>query len=191
MIILYWIALVLLAFFGFVNFFYLWIRDGKYPTGYFRETSINIDKFGNREFRALWNGALITSDSTHKFGNIEDTISGVLGHNYMTKTLTEYGKVTVFLLSPKHCLKAIGLGSPKEPFKVILLRVLGWLVFPLLYLFATPQSLRIAFNGVLMAIFGRWSNFNDSNVVFYIAISFVILFVIDLLWWIIKNITRQ
>lgn len=188
MIVLYWIALVLLAFFGFFNFFYLWFRDGKYPKGYWKQTAINIDKFGNREFRALWNDALLTFDSKHKFGIESETISSVLGKNYTEETLTNYGEVTVFLLSPNHCLKAAELPQIKEHKLTFVLRVLCWSIFPVFYFFATPQKLRIAFSGILMAIFGKWSNTNDSNIVFVLGILFVFLFVIDLFWWIIKTL---
>lgn len=188
MIVLYWIALILLGLFGFVNFFYLWFRDGNYPHGYWRQTAVNIDKFGNREFRALWNDTLITPDSEYKFGKDTETLSEVLGYNYANHTLQGYGEVTIFLLSPNHCLKAAELPQIKERWYMMVLRVLSWFIFPVLYFIATPQKLRIAFSGIFMGAFGKWSNINDSSVIFWVAISFVFLFVIDLLWWIIKTL---
>ena len=74
--------------------------------GYFRDSAITIDKLANREFRALWNKTLINENGYH-FGNIEETISAVLGHNIQRKTLTKTGKVLVFILTKKHCLDAI------------------------------------------------------------------------------------
>ena len=74
--------------------------------GYFRDSAITIDKLANREFRALWNKTLITENG-YPFGNIEETISAVLGHNIQRKTLTKTGKVLVFILTKKHCLDAI------------------------------------------------------------------------------------
>ena len=74
--------------------------------GYFRDSAITIDKLANREFRTLWNKALITKNG-YPFGNIEETISAVLGHNIKRKTLTKTGKVLVFILTKKHCLDAI------------------------------------------------------------------------------------
>ena len=74
--------------------------------GYFRDSAITIDKLANREFRTLWNKALINENGYH-FGNIEETISAVLGHNIQQKTLTKTGKVLVFILTKKHCLDAI------------------------------------------------------------------------------------
>ncbi len=73
---------------------------------YFRDSALTLDKLANREFRTLWNKALITENGYH-FGNIEETISAVLGHNIQRKTLTKTGKVLVFILTKKHCLDAI------------------------------------------------------------------------------------
>ena len=72
----------------------------------FRDSALTLDKLANREFRTLWNKALITENGYH-FGNIEETISAVLGHNIQQKTLTKTGKVLVFILTKKHCLDAI------------------------------------------------------------------------------------
>ena len=74
--------------------------------GYFRDSALTLDKLANREFRTLWNNALITENG-YPFGNIEETISAVLGHNIKRKTLTKTGKVLVFILTKKHCLDAI------------------------------------------------------------------------------------
>lgn len=74
--------------------------------GYFRDSAITIDKLANREFRTLWNKTLITWDG-YEFGNINETISGVLGKNIQNETLTKTGKVLVFILTKKHCLDAI------------------------------------------------------------------------------------
>ena len=74
--------------------------------GYFRDSAITIDKLANREFRALWNKTLI-HENGYPFGNIEETISAVLGHNIQRETLTKTGKVLVFILTKKHCLDAI------------------------------------------------------------------------------------
>lgn len=74
--------------------------------GYFRDSAITIDKLANREFRTLWNSTLITWDG-YDFGNINETISSVLGKNIQNETLTKTGKVLVFILTKKHCLDAI------------------------------------------------------------------------------------
>jgi hypothetical protein len=126
MILLYYIALILFALFGVVNFFYLMISKRKYPRGYWLQTAKNIDKFGNTEFKALWNGLLI-KQSPFKFGLPYQTISEVLGINYLTKSLTLLGKFAVFLLTPNHCLKAINAPTIKEEPLTIVLRVATWI----------------------------------------------------------------
>jgi hypothetical protein len=74
--------------------------------GYFRDSAITLDKLANREFRTLWNKTLITWDG-YDFGNVNETISSVLGKNIQNETLTKTGKVLVFVLTKKHCLDAI------------------------------------------------------------------------------------
>lgn len=81
----------------------------KEKSGYFKSSAINLDKFGNREFRTLFNKTLI-NDKGHRFGNIEETISSVLGKNQLTGTLTNIGKVLVWILDKienDHSLKSI------------------------------------------------------------------------------------
>ena len=60
--------------------------------GYFKETAINLDRFGNREFRFSLNKYLIIKDSANLFGDIRETISSVLGKNQRGQTLTKLGK---------------------------------------------------------------------------------------------------
>jgi len=77
--------------------------------GYFKSSAINLDKFGNREFRTLLNKTLIL-ESGHKFGDINETISGVLGKNERDKTLSITGKVLVWILDKfdkNHAFKSI------------------------------------------------------------------------------------
>ena len=78
--------------------------------GYFKDTAINIDRFGNREFRFSLNKYLILEKSPDRFGNIEETISGVLGKNQLKNNLTKFGKGLVWLLNKiekNHCIKSI------------------------------------------------------------------------------------
>ena len=77
--------------------------------GYFFDTAINIDRFGNREFRALFNKVLI-KENGYKFGDIRETISSVLGKNQRDDTLSKWGKVLVWILDKldkNHCEKSI------------------------------------------------------------------------------------
>lgn len=85
---------------------WLFVKD---KSGYFKSSAINLDKFGNREFRTLFNKTLI-NDKGYRFGNIEETISSVLGKNQLKGTLTGLGKALVWVLDKidnNHALKAI------------------------------------------------------------------------------------
>jgi len=85
---------------------WLFVKD---KSGYFKSSAINLDKFGNREFRTLFNKVLI-KDKGYRFGNIEETISSVLGKNQLTGTLTKCGLVLVWILDKienDHALKSI------------------------------------------------------------------------------------
>lgn len=78
--------------------------------GYFLDTAINIDRFGNREFRFSLNKYLIKKNSPFRFGNIEETISSVLGKNQRFGYLTKFGKIICLILDfldENHCEKSI------------------------------------------------------------------------------------
>jgi hypothetical protein len=74
--------------------------------GYFRETALDIDIFGNKNFRTLLNTTLITKQG-YQFGQKNETISSVLGKNYLTNTLTTAGKLLVKILTERHEIDAI------------------------------------------------------------------------------------
>ena len=81
----------------------------KNKSGYFKSSAVNLDKFGNREFRTLFNKTLI-SDKGHRFGDINETISSVLGKNQLTGTLTKCGLILVWILDKienDHALKSV------------------------------------------------------------------------------------
>lgn len=102
--VLFVIAYVLYLPLGIVNWLFV-----KSKTGYFKSSAINLDKFGNREFRTLFNKVLI-NEKGHRFGNIEETISSVLGKNQLTGTLTKCGLILVWVLDKienDHALKSI------------------------------------------------------------------------------------
>ena len=101
---LFLIAYILFLPLSLINF--LVVKNKK---GYFKSSAINLDKFGNREFRTLLNLTL-RIESGYKFGDMKETISGVLGKNERDKTLTTTGKYLVFILNKldkNHCLKSI------------------------------------------------------------------------------------
>ncbi len=99
-LILFLVAYLLYMPLTLINF--LFVRDKKY----FRDSALTLDRLANREFRTLWNKTLIKEEG-YKFGNINETISAVLGRNIKNKTLTKTGKILVFILTEKHCLDAI------------------------------------------------------------------------------------
>lgn len=101
---LFLIAYILFLPLSLINF--LVVKNKK---GYFKSSAINLDKFGNLEFRTLLNLTL-RIETGYQFGNMNETISGVLGKNERDKTLTETGKTLVSILNKldkNHCFKSI------------------------------------------------------------------------------------
>jgi hypothetical protein len=99
---LFILALILILLMTIVNFF-----EVENKKGYFRSTALNLDIWGNVEFRTFWNNHLIKNKMDHPFGLQGETISSVLGKNILTNNLTNTGKVLVWILTKKHCLDAI------------------------------------------------------------------------------------
>jgi hypothetical protein len=110
-ILLYIVAVILFVPLTIINFICVLIKYGlKWSTidGFFYETAVDIDRFGNRNFRTLWN--LTLQRNGYKFGNINETISSALGKNKINNTLTTAGKVLCFILDTfdeNHCIKSI------------------------------------------------------------------------------------
>jgi len=112
-----WIALTIVAIILFfplsiINFFAVLIHYGlswKTLNGFFRQTAIDIDRFGNHNFRTLLNLTLRTKEG-YEFGNFKETISSALGKNQRDNTLTKTGKIICKILDflhKEHCLKSI------------------------------------------------------------------------------------
>ena len=77
--------------------------------GYFREQAIAIDRFGNSQYRSLFNAWFI-KEKGYQHGNINETISSVLGKNQRDETLTKFGMLITKILGrmdENHCLKSI------------------------------------------------------------------------------------
>lgn len=77
--------------------------------GYFEQTAVNIDIWGNREFRTLWNSRLII-EGGYQFGREGETISSALGKNKLMGTLTKEGNKLANLLDKidtNHCIKSM------------------------------------------------------------------------------------
>ena len=99
---LFTLSLVLIFVLSIVNFFEVENKEG-----YFRSTALNLDIWGNVEFRTFWNNRLIKDKITNPFGIQGETISSVLGKNILTNNLTDTGKILVWILTEKHCLDSI------------------------------------------------------------------------------------
>jgi hypothetical protein len=102
LLILAWILFLPLSV---VNYFCV-----KNKKGYFKQTALNLDKFGNREFRAFLN--LSMQKNGYQFGNQNETISSALGKNERDNTLTKFGRILVKILDiidKNHCKKSISL----------------------------------------------------------------------------------
>ena len=100
------IAWILFLPLSIVNYFCV-----KNKKGYFKQTALNLDKYGNREFRAFLNLYFITAKG-YKFGNPNETISSALGKNERDKTLKKCGLILVKILDvidKNHCKKSISL----------------------------------------------------------------------------------
>ena len=77
--------------------------------GYFKSSAVNLDRFGNSEFRTLFN-LVLKKKGGYEFGNFEETISSALGKNQRNGTLTRTGRVLVWILDTiekEHCKKSI------------------------------------------------------------------------------------
>lgn len=106
---LYLIAYILFLPLSLINYYFVVIIKDKSSKGYFRTLAVNIDRFGNREFRTLFN-ATLKKEEGYNFGNFEETISSVLGKNQRDKTLSKTGKTLVWILNKidkNHCEKSI------------------------------------------------------------------------------------
>lgn len=99
---LFTLALVIIFLMTIINFFEVENKEG-----YFRSTAINLDIWGNVEFRTFWNNHLIKDKTINPFGHQGETISSVLGKNILTYNLTDAGKVLVWILTKRHCIDAI------------------------------------------------------------------------------------
>jgi hypothetical protein len=101
---LFGIAYVLFLPLTLINYYFV-----KNKNGYFKSSAISLDRFGNREFRTLFNKVLILENGC-QFGDIGETISSVLGKNERDNTLKKAGKMLVLVLDKidkNHAAKSI------------------------------------------------------------------------------------
>lgn len=106
---LFLIAYILFLPVSLINYCFVVLIKDKSSKGYFRTSAVNIDRFGNREFRTLFNSSLKKKEG-YEFGDFRETISSVLGKNQRDQTLSKTGKILVFILDKidkNHCEKSI------------------------------------------------------------------------------------
>jgi len=75
----------------------------------FYRTAYSIDQFGNVVGAELFNDVLIKQGG-YRFGNPDETISSVIGKNYIANTLTFTGRCLRYVLDKiekDHCVNAI------------------------------------------------------------------------------------
>ena len=96
-----------------INFIYVILVKKKFTwkrlNGYFRNEAVAIDRFGNSQYRSLFN-AWFVKEKGCQHGNINETISSVLGKNKRFGHLTKFGKVICKILDTidkNHCEKSI------------------------------------------------------------------------------------
>ena len=107
-ILLYIIATVLWVILTPINWVIVSFKHGL-SNSYFLETATDIDKFGNRNFRAFLNATMKVSGG-YNFGNVNETISSALGKNQRDKILSWFGFFICFVLDKidkDHCKKSI------------------------------------------------------------------------------------
>jgi hypothetical protein len=110
-LLLFFIAVILFIPLSIINFFcvlYKYRINWETINGFFHQTAIDIDRFGNRNFRTLLN--LTLQNNGYQFGNINETISSALGKNKRDNTLTKVGLLLCYILDSideNHCIKSI------------------------------------------------------------------------------------
>ena len=107
------VAKFLFLFIAPISFVYvLFIKERftwKRLSGYWRSTAISIDRYGNYEYRSLWNATLKT-ESGYEFGDFRETLSSALGKNQRDGTLSKAGRMlanTLDWLDKEHCKNSI------------------------------------------------------------------------------------
>jgi 8-oxo-dGTP diphosphatase len=91
--------------------FVSYIKGGKKEWNkYNMNLAVSIDQYGNGLSKYLFNKILIKKTSVNKFGNIDETISSVIGKNKLAGTLTWVGKFLDTILDcmeSDHSIKSI------------------------------------------------------------------------------------
>ena len=86
------------------------IRRKKFDHLWLRRLALSLDQLGNVIADDLFNWLLICDDHIAPFGDEDETISSVLGKNYLKNNLTVLGKCLRYLLyrvDPNHSINSI------------------------------------------------------------------------------------
>lgn len=112
-LLLIFVAIILLIPFGVMGFLYS-LFTAQSRSKYFRNIAESLDQLGNAVCQDLFNQWMTrTNDNgipAYPFGNIDETVSSVLGKNKMRNTLTGSGKWLDRLLNkldPGHSIDSI------------------------------------------------------------------------------------
>ncbi len=87
----------------------LFRRSFKFFGDFVLKVAIVLDILGNVTMQFLFNDLLITKDG-YKFGEVNETISNVLGKNQLMGTLKKPGKILIKwleIIEEEHCLNSI------------------------------------------------------------------------------------
>lgn len=90
-----------------INWFFVVFQHG-WSNEYFKQTAIDIDRFGNRNFRCFLNTTMQVNG--YEFGDVRETISSALGKNQRDGTLSWFGKWICSALDgmdEEHCKNSI------------------------------------------------------------------------------------
>lgn len=90
-----------------INWIFVAVQHGL-SNDYFTQTAIDIDRFGNRNFRCFLNTTMQING--YAFGDVRETISSALGKNQRDGTLSKFGKIICWILDSiekNHCKKSI------------------------------------------------------------------------------------
>jgi hypothetical protein len=68
-------------------------------TNFFKSHALGINQTSNRAFNVFFNDIMIKDDSIHSFGDIDETLSSVLGKNKLKNNLTIFGSILDFILN--------------------------------------------------------------------------------------------
>lgn len=84
--------------------------NGIYLVRYFKDIALSLDQLGNVICNVLFTYTLLKKDAVFVFGNVDETISSVLGKNKVDNNLTKVGlflDYLLHLLEENHTIKYI------------------------------------------------------------------------------------